>query len=176
MNASTMDDVESEILIQRCVPARGIPSAASFRRWALAALDGEAGDMSIRIVDTDESHALNKQYRGKDKPTNVLSFPGESDMDLPEDLPGLRMLGDLVICAPVVEAEAAEQGKPAKAHWAHMVVHGCLHLLGWDHEVDAEAEAMEQREREILADLGFPDPYAIKEGTPDDTQVTGNGS
>jgi len=155
----------SDILVQRRVPARSIPSAGSLRDWAVAALGDRIGALSIQIVDRDESHALNLQYRGKDKPTNVLSFPADPDLAelADEGLPVETELGDLVICAPVVAEEAIAQGKTARAHWAHMVVHGCLHLLGYDHENDAEADIMEQRERDILAGLGFADPYAIEE-------------
>ncbi len=138
----------SEIVVQRRVAARGIPAAASLRGFAQAALPKRHGELTIRLVDLDESQALNRDYRGKDKPTNVLSFGGDAEV-----------LGDLVICAPVVEREAAEQGKTLRAHWAHMVVHGCLHLQGLDHEDDAEAERMEARETRILKRLGFPDPY-----------------
>jgi len=105
-------------------------------------------------VDAAESQALNRRFRGKDRPTNVLSFPA----DLPPELE-LPLLGDLVVCREVVEAEAAEQGKPAEAHWAHMVVHGTLHLLGYDHETAEGAEAMEALEAEILSEFGWPDPY-----------------
>ncbi|MGQ0529227.1 MAG: rRNA maturation RNase YbeY [Panacagrimonas sp.] len=143
----------SEILIQRRVPPAGIPSSASLREWANLALGRVAGDLTLRIVDEAESQELNRRYRGKDKPTNVLSFPYDGDMlDVP-------VLGDLVICAPVVQRESVEQRKDTRAHWAHMVVHGCLHLLGYDHEDDREAEIMESRERELLAQFGFSDPY-----------------
>ena len=150
-----------DVAVGYATPRKGLPAAASFRRWAAAALAGRIreADVAIRLVDEDEGRALNRHYRGKDYATNVLSFPAE----LPEGLPpGLRLplLGDLVICAPVVAREAAEQGKPLNAHYAHLTVHGVLHLLGWDHEDDKEAEAMEQLEREILADLGIADPYA----------------
>ena len=112
------------------------------------------GELTIRIVGKRESHTLNKQYRGKDKPTNVLSFHGESGGPL-------RVLGDLVICAPVVAREAAEQGIPLEAHYAHLLVHGTLHAQGYDHEDDGpEAACMEARETEVLAGLGFADPYA----------------
>lgn len=144
----------SDILIQRRVDPAGIPAAASLREWANRSLGRIAGDVTIRIVDEAESHELNQRYRGKDKSTNVLSFPYDGDMlDVP-------VLGDIVICAPVVQREAREQGKDARAHWAHMVVHGCLHLLGYDHVQESEAEVMEAKERRILAELGFPDPYA----------------
>lgn len=143
----------SEILIQRRVDPAGIPAAASLREWANVTLGRIAGDITIRIVDEAESHELNQRYRGKDKSTNVLSFPYDGDMlDVP-------VLGDIVICAPVVQREAEQQGKEPRAHWAHMVVHGCLHLLGYDHIQDSEAEIMEARERKVLAGLGFPDPY-----------------
>jgi len=134
----------------------GLPSVAKFRHWARAALVGRRRDaeLTIRIVDAVESQALNRRYRGKDKPTNVLSFPAE----LPEDL-GLPLLGDVVICREVVEGEAAAQGKPPDAHWAHMVIHGVLHLLGYDHQTDEEASSMEALEAGIMADLGWPDPY-----------------
>lgn len=142
-----------EIQVQRRVAAEGIPSAASLRRWAEAALGSAAGDVAIRIVDETESRELNQRFRHKDRPTNVLSFPYDGEtLDVP-------VLGDLVICAPVVFSEALEQGKEPKAHFAHMVVHGCLHLLGFDHETDPEAQQMESRERDILSHLGFPDPY-----------------
>ena len=137
---------------------KGVPAAASFRRWVEAALKGarrrKAAEVAIRIVDTDEGLALNRQYRGRDYATNVLSFPAELPPGV--DLP---LLGDLVICAPVVNREAAEQGKKPVDHWAHMTVHGTLHLLGYDHIEDAEAEAMESLETRILAGLGISDPY-----------------
>ncbi len=134
----------------------GLPSVAKLRHWARAALVGRRRDaeLTIRIVDAVESQALNRRFRGKDKPTNVLSFPAE----LPEDL-GLPLLGDVVICREVVEGEAAAQGKPPDAHWAHMVIHGVLHLLGYDHQTDEEASSMEALEAGIMADLGWPDPY-----------------
>jgi probable rRNA maturation factor len=134
----------------------GQPGEAEFHRWAAAALKGrrEPAELSIRIVDEAESAGLNSQYRGKPGPTNVLSFPAQ----LPAGVP-VPLLGDLVICAPVVVQEAREQGKPAEAHWAHLVVHGCLHLQGFDHETEAEAAEMESLERALLAGLGYPDPY-----------------
>jgi len=137
---------------------QGLPSEEDFQRWLTAAVSpfqGEA-EVTIRVVDEAESQQLNLDYRGKDKPTNVLSFPFQQP-------PGLELplLGDLVICAQVVHAEAAEQGKSAQAHWAHMVVHGCLHLLGFDHIKEDEAEEMEAEEIQILAELGFSNPYEI---------------
>ena len=137
---------------------KGVPSSPSFREWVEAALRGakrrKATELSIRIVDAKEGRALNRDYRGKDYATNVLSFPTE----LPPGI-NLPLIGDLVICAPVVTREAAEQGKPARHHWAHMTVHGVLHLLGYDHIEDDEAEAMEALETQILAGLGIADPY-----------------
>jgi probable rRNA maturation factor len=139
-----------------CEASMELPGAAAFAKWASAALAGERekAELSIRLVDAEEARELNRNYRDKDYPTNVLSFPA----DIPEYVE-LPLLGDIVICAPVVAAEAAEQRTGAEAHWAHMVVHGVLHLLGYDHIEDAEAETMETREREILAGLGFSDPY-----------------
>ena len=160
----TKGPVHLDIAVGYALPRKGIPAAASFRRWAGAALTGRIreADLAIRIVDEAEGRALNRHYRGRDYATNVLSFPAE----LPEGLPpGVRMplLGDLVICAPVVAREAREQGKPVAAHYAHLTVHGVLHLLGWDHEDSREADAMEQLEREILAALGIHDPYLLPE-------------
>ena len=139
------------ILVQRRVPPRGIPAPASLRAFASAA--GAEGALCLRLVDAEESRALNHRFRGKDRPTNVLSFPANSPLvEEPE-------LGDILLCAPVIAAEAAEQGKPVRAHWAHMVVHGVLHLCGYDHIDDDEARVMEAAERRILAGLGFADPY-----------------
>lgn len=139
---------------------KGVPSTASFRLWVEAALRGakrrKAAELAIRIVDAKEGRTLNRDYRGKDYATNVLSFP----VELPPGV-NLPLIGDLVICAPVVVREAAEQGKPSRHHWAHMTVHGVLHLLGYDHIEDKEAEAMEALETRILAGLGIDDPYAV---------------
>ncbi|MCC4618780.1 rRNA maturation RNase YbeY [Xanthomonas cassavae CFBP 4642] len=157
----TKGPVRLDVAVSYALPRAGLPSAVSFRKWVAAALKGRIreADLAVRVVDQKEGCSLNHHYRGKDYATNVLSFPAE----LPEGLPkGIKMplLGDLVICAPVVAREAAEQGKSLAAHYAHLTVHGTLHLLGWDHEDDKEADAMEQLEREILADLGIEDPYA----------------
>lgn len=145
-----------EVDVQYASTAPDLPAEAELARWARVALGGEAiaAELTIRIVDAAESQALNRDYRGRDQPTNVLSFPFEAP-------PGVSsaLLGDLVICAPVVAQEAAEQGKPLQAHWAHMVVHGVLHLLGYDHEEDAEAERMEALEVERLEALGIANPY-----------------
>ena len=155
-----MSQYAPDVTVTYAAARKGVPSSASFRKWVTAALaDRDApAEMAIRIVGADEGRKLNRTYRGKDYATNVLSFPAELPEGLPEDVE-LPLLGDLVICAPVVARGAAEQGKRPADHWAHLTVHGTLHLLGWDHEADDEAEAMEAREREILAGLGIADPY-----------------
>ena len=134
----------------------GLPTEEQIVPWATAAVqpEGDEVEMTVRIVDEAESHELNLTYRGKDRPTNVLSFPFEcpDEVELP-------LLGDLVICRQVVEREAVEQEKPLMAHWAHMVVHGSLHLLGYDHIENDEAEEMESLETQIMQGLGFDDPY-----------------
>ena len=133
-----------------------LPTEDQIVQWATAAVqpEGDEVEMTVRIVDEAESHELNLTYRGKDRPTNVLSFPFEcpDEVELP-------LLGDLVICRQVVEREAEEQEKPLMVHWAHMVVHGSLHLLGYDHIEDDEAEEMESLETQIMQGLGFDDPY-----------------
>ena len=139
-----------------CADSAGLPTEADFQRWLDAAIlpFQEEAEVTIRLVDEAESNQLNLTYRGKDKPTNVLSFPFECP-------PGveLPLLGDLIICRQVVEREAEEQGKPLLAHWAHMVVHGSLHLLGYDHIDDEEAEEMEALEVEFMQALGYDNPY-----------------
>ena len=122
---------------------------ADFVKWARAALVG-GGEVTIRLVDADEGQTLNNEYRGKDYATNVLSFPYDTEP---------VVMGDLVICPSVVAREAGEQNKPLAAHYAHLTVHGMLHLQGWDHENDDDAQAMENEEKEILAAMGYPDPY-----------------
>lgn len=141
--------------VQRALDAG--PAVDDIQRWVEAVLKHEQQDnteLSVRIVDEAESAALNYQYRGKDSPTNVLSF----GCKLPDELE-LNLLGDLVICAPVVKREADEQGKTEQTHWAHMIIHGVLHLLGFDHLTATDAQDMEQREIEILAQLGCANPY-----------------
>lgn len=139
------------------------PTANQIEHWAQAALSaGQCAysepELTVRLVAEAESQELNFAYRGKNQPTNVLSFPFE----VPEHIP-LELLGDLIICMPVVAREAKEQQKSEEQHWAHMVVHGCLHLLGFDHIKDDEAETMENLERQIMAQLGYPDPYLDNE-------------
>ena len=148
-----------ELGVSYAAPRPGVPTPASFRRWVDAALQGarhrKPAELSIRIVDAREGRALNRQYRGKDYATNVLSFP----VDLPRGIAS-PLLGDLVICAPVVAREAREQGKPPRDHYAHLTVHGVLHLLGFDHQNERDAKHMEMLETRILAGLGIADPYA----------------
>ncbi|MEH0687696.1 rRNA maturation RNase YbeY [Vibrio cholerae] len=138
----------------------GLPTFEQFSQWLTAAvtLFQSDAEVTIRIVDSEESQQLNHEYRGKDKPTNVLSFPFEAPPGIEMDL-----LGDLIICRQVVEQEANEQGKPLMAHWAHMVVHGSLHLLGYDHIEDDEAEEMESLEIEILDKMGIANPYETED-------------
>ena len=147
-----------DLSVQYACNREGVPCRADFRRWLRAAEPG-AARITVRLVDEDEGRELNRDYRGKDYATNVLTFAYDEgeDMPLPEGLP---LMGDLVLCRQVVEREAAEQGKALDAHYAHLSVHGMLHLQGFDHMEDAEAEEMEAREREILAGLGYSDPYA----------------
>lgn len=150
--------------LQNASQETGLPDESAFRAWIVAALTQAQYqpepdmpvEITVRIVDEQESQELNATYRQKDKPTNVLSFPFEG----PEDIP-LALLGDLVICAPVVKTEAQQQNKTETAHWAHMVAHGTLHLLGYDHIEDEQAEKMETLEVQILDSLGFADPYVI---------------
>jgi probable rRNA maturation factor len=153
----TRGPVQFDVSVSYGLPRAGLPAPVSFKKWAAAAVAGRIlrGDLAIRVVDTKEACSLNRHYRGKDYATNVLSFPA----DLPPEMQ-VPLLGDLVICAPVVAKEAAEQGKSLAAHYAHLTIHGVLHLLGLDHEDEREAEAMERIERELLADLGYADPYA----------------
>lgn len=144
-------DIESNSQSQQ------IPALPELERWISAALQSqefEDAEVSVYIVDEDEGQELNAQYRAKDYPTNVLSFPA----DIAEEV-GVPLLGDLVVCAPVVEREAQEQGKTLQAHWAHMLIHGTLHLVGFDHIEDDEAETMETLETQIITGLGYPAPY-----------------
>jgi probable rRNA maturation factor len=152
-----------ELHLSYAVPRRGIPSAASFRRWAEAALAGarhrKPAELSVRIVGTREGRALNHRYRDRDYATNVLSFP----IELPRGVAS-PLLGDIVICAPVVAREAREQDKSVRDHYAHLTIHGVLHLLGFDHQNDTDAAKMETLETRMLAGLGIADPYKIESG------------
>jgi probable rRNA maturation factor len=158
----TKGPIRLDVSVGYAVPRAGLPSAVSFRKWIAAALANRIreADLAVRIVGAREGRALNRHYRGKDYATNVLSFPAELDdtIKLPKGVT-MPLLGDLVLCAPVVAREAREQKKPLAAHYAHLTVHGTLHLLGWNHEDAREADCMERLEREILAGLGLPDPY-----------------
>lgn len=151
-----------ELLIQNLQEDCSVPTDELMQKWAGQALDKDDDvQVSLRIVDLEESQQLNHEYREKDKPTNVLSFP----MELPEELikeMDVSLLGDLVICAQVVVEEAAQQEKTNDAHWAHMLVHGMLHLQGYDHIEDDDAEQMELKEIEILNKLGFDNPYQLR--------------
>ncbi|MDF7667352.1 rRNA maturation RNase YbeY [Orbaceae bacterium ESL0727] len=141
-----------------CKETDQLPSEEQITQWLNLILLQfvDKAEITIRIVDADEIQQLNRTYRHKDKPTNVLSFPFESPIEI--DVP---LLGDLVICKQVVAAEALEQHKSLTSHWAHMIVHGCLHLLGYDHILDEEAEEMENIEIDIMRQLGFANPYQL---------------
>lgn len=146
-----------EVELQLASITSGIPSRNDFIKWigaSMAESKIEDVEVVVRIVDETECATLNKSYRGKTGPTNVLSFSYESPPRLETNL-----LGDLIICAPVIQREAKGQGKPVDAHWAHMAVHGTLHLLGYDHQTDEQAVEMESREKIILTGLGYDDPY-----------------
>lgn len=159
-----------EIVLEEDQSDRAIPANTQLESWALAALSDResAATLAIKVVGAAEMAALNLTFAGKNKPTNVLSFPAEfSELpELPEramegTLPTGDLLGDIAICAEIVAQEAQAQGKTPAAHWAHMVVHGVLHLCGYDHINDDEAKQMEASEIQILESLGFPDPYAV---------------
>ena len=159
LNSSSQSKIEMtyQIDIESNSQSQLLPAVPELERWISAALQSqqfEEAEVSVYIVDEAEGRELNAQYRGKDYPTNVLSFPA----DIAEEI-GIPLLGDLVICAPVVEREAQEQGKTLPAHWAHMLVHGTLHLVGFDHIDDDEAEIMETLETQIVTGLGYPAPY-----------------
>ncbi|PKG80116.1 rRNA maturation RNase YbeY [Shewanella sp. Actino-trap-3] len=148
--------ISLDLDLQIAVDNPRLPTQAEFDTWVRTAMGQTMPEveLTIRIVEVAESQQLNLTYRSKDKPTNVLSFPFEAPPEV--ELP---LLGDLVICAQVVEQEAIEQNKPLNAHWAHMVIHGCLHLLGYDHIIDEEADEMESLETQLVEGLGFTNPY-----------------
>lgn len=145
------------VVVDSAIKGTNVPGARTIGHWVRSALPERArGEIVVRIVDEAESAKLNRRYRGRHGATNVLAFvPDAAAARLDPNPP----LGDLVICGVVVEAEAREQGKPPKAHWAHIAVHGALHLIGYDHDTDRAARRMERKEREILAILGMADPY-----------------
>lgn len=144
------------ITVQIATDDANVPAATALERWASHVLDHERtrGELTLRIVGLEEGRQLNSQWRGRDQATNVLAFPlAEPDFEP-------RLLGDIVICAPVANAECSADAAAREAHWAHLAIHGVLHLLGYDHEIAGDAVVMESRERTILAELGYPDPYA----------------
>jgi probable rRNA maturation factor len=157
--------VSLEVSIQRAVDGDDLPSDEDLRQWARMAFEAvrrndqaQETTMTIRLVGEPEITQLNRDFRYKDKPTNVLSFPFEAPPGMPEGQMVLE-LGDVIICAPVVASEAQAQGKSLEGHWAHMVTHGTLHLLGYDHISEPDAQEMETLETQILAKLHYPDPY-----------------
>ena len=152
--------------VQIASEAMSVPMESEIRLWlqhaVSAASDGDTAEYEVvvRVVDEQEGRELNRQFREQDKATNVLSFPSGVDLATRSNA-GPRLLGDVVICGPVVEREAAEQGKDPLNHWRHMLVHGALHLLGYDHQTEAEAAQMEALERDVLASRGIADPYTV---------------
>jgi probable rRNA maturation factor len=146
------------LCVQTATRYRPLPRRQDFRRWVTATLEPhcQTAELVIRLVDSVESAALNQKYRNKAGPTNSLSFPFEPP-------PGITtpLLGDLVLCPALLAEEATQQGKSLETHWAHLIVHGCLHLLGYDHLCSEEAEVMERLEVQTLAQLGYPDPYTF---------------
>ncbi len=157
MTEDSRTSAAERVEIQRACRRDNAPTDQQFLHWLapVLALAPPDASLCVRLVDAEESRTLNRQYRDRDAATNVLSFPFEA----PPGLEMLPLLGDLVICVDVVRDEARAQGKSAEAHWAHMLTHGVLHLLGHDHQEDDEAERMEQLERKLLEQLGFADPY-----------------
>jgi len=151
-------DLQLDLQIAMDTTGFALPSEDEIQEWVSSVLNARmpSAELTVRIVDEVESEQLNQQYRHKQGPTNVLSFPFESDIAL--DVP---LLGDIVICAPVVAREALEQHKSVASHWAHMLIHGTLHLLGYDHHDDTEAEEMEQQEIQLMQQLGFSNPYEV---------------
>lgn len=176
----TADQFNVSLVVQRATREQTTPSDNELQAWATAALEASCGnsgienfELSVRLVDEAESRELNVRYRDKDSATNVLSFPS----DLPPavaiemaEQSGTRVLGDILICAPLVNAEAQEQGKDRVHHWAHLLVHGVLHLLGHDHLEAGQAETMESLEIAILGSMGIADPYRVSGMYPGHSQ------
>lgn len=150
----------ADVTVQFATAEPCVPGEDEILHWAGAALagNGSVGEITIRVIDEEEMQALNYKWRNIDRPTNVLSFP----------LGGAAcpLLGDIAVCAPVIKREASRQGKPLNAHWAHSIIHGILHLTGYDHKHDKEAEIMERKETALMEDLGFPDPYTLETEKP----------
>ena len=146
-----------QLSVQFAVESDALPSRPQIRKWTMAALQRDA-EITVRMVDEAEGRTLNRDYRNKDYATNVLTFVYDDDFGIP-DMP---LAGDLVLCVPVVSREAQEQHISVEAHYAHLIVHGVLHLQGFDHENDADAETMEALESEIVIKLGYADPYGIE--------------
>ena len=140
-----------DVTVQFISAEPSVPTESELLYWAGSALDGKEGEVTIRITDEDEMRSLNNRWRNIDEPTNVLSFPLHDA--------GAPLLGDIVVCAPVLRREAVQQAKSLDAHWAHIIIHGILHLMGYDHINEKDAEIMETKETALLQDLGFPDPY-----------------
>ena len=143
--------MQANVSVQIITAEPGVPAEDDILHWAGYALAGEEGEITIRVTDEDEMRSLNHRWRNIDSPTNVLSFPLHDA--------GSPLLGDIAVCAPVLRQEAAQQGKSVNAHWAHIIIHGILHLMGYDHGNETDAEFMEAKETAIMQDLGFPDPY-----------------
>jgi probable rRNA maturation factor len=145
------------IIVQNACDHHEFPADEEFRDWVGAVFAGRGkGEVGVRIVGEEEARALNRQYRSRDYATNVLAFPGDDDFGIAgTETP----IGDIVICAAVVEREAQEQDRDLRAHWAHLTIHGALHLDGFDHETDEQAKAMESKEKRILEFFGFPNPW-----------------
>ncbi len=152
-----------KVSVQYAVAQHDAPAAAAIKRWVAAALPERSGTVTVRIVDEQEGATLNRSYRHQHGATNVLSFPFDPPVGVAASVQDY--LGDIVICAPVVTREAREQHKASEAHWAHMVVHGCLHLAGYDHRREAEARSMETLETRIMNKLSYPDPYLEHKST-----------
>ncbi|MEY6433779.1 rRNA maturation RNase YbeY [Thioalkalicoccus limnaeus] len=161
--------VELSLDLQWATSADATPSSKQCERWVTAALAGRRAraEVTLRLVDEPEGAELNHRYRGRSGPTNVLSFPFEP----PPGFDGDDLLGDLVLCAPLVAREAAEQHKSVEAHWAHLVVHGVLHLLGYDHQDSDAADSMERLESLILHELGFANPYEEPRSSDDERSI-----